>query len=115
MSPEIIKHYKINVLKRTVYVMHQKIQHSKCTLCQHSICISFIYRRTNGDFLPLTTYTDSFNNRDEKCLLRGTDWVFKQMSVRFVFIRLAVCVLSQKWHGENKNILQNPQRLSKPQ
>jgi len=26
-----------------------------------------------------------FCNRDEKCLLRGTDWVFKQISLRFVF------------------------------
>jgi len=26
-----------------------------------------------------------FYNRDEKCLQRGTDWVFKQNSLRFVF------------------------------
>ena len=24
-------------------------------------------------------------NRDEKCLQRGTDWVFKQSGLRFVF------------------------------
>ena len=27
--------------------------------------------------VPLTTQTDSFYNQDEKCLLRGTNWVFK--------------------------------------
>ena len=26
-----------------------------------------------------------FYNRDEKCLLRGTDWVFKYSGLRFVF------------------------------
>jgi hypothetical protein len=26
-----------------------------------------------------------FYNRDEKCLLRGTDWVFKKSGLRFVF------------------------------
>jgi len=26
-----------------------------------------------------------FYNRDEKCLLRGTDWVFNYSSLRFVF------------------------------
>jgi len=26
-----------------------------------------------------------FYNRDEKCLQRGTDWVFKLSSLRFVF------------------------------
>jgi len=26
-----------------------------------------------------------FNNRDEKCFLRGTDWGFKYSSLRFVF------------------------------
>jgi hypothetical protein len=26
-----------------------------------------------------------FYNRDEKCLQRGTDWVFKYSSLRFIF------------------------------
>jgi len=29
-----------------------------------------------------------FYNRDEKCLLRGTHWVFNENSLRFVFKRL---------------------------
>ena len=36
-----------------------------------------------------------FYNRDEKCLQRGTDWVFKYRSLRFVF----------KWLSENKQRL----------
>jgi len=27
--------------------------------------------------VPLTAFTDGFYSRDEKCLQRGTDWVFK--------------------------------------
>ena len=30
-----------------------------------------------------------FYNRDEKCLLRATNWVFKYSSLRFVFKRLS--------------------------
>jgi len=30
-----------------------------------------------------------FYNRDEKCLQRGTDWVFKQRGLRFVFKSLS--------------------------
>jgi hypothetical protein len=29
-----------------------------------------------------------FYNRDEKCLLRGTDWAFKQSGLRLVFKEL---------------------------
>ena len=33
-----------------------------------------------------------FYNRDEKCLQRGTDWVFKYSSLRFVFKGLNLVV-----------------------
>ena len=33
-----------------------------------------------------------FCNRDEKCLMRGTDWVFKYSGVRFVFKGLMINV-----------------------
>ena len=36
--------------------------------------VPLIYHKLNG-----------FYNRDEKCLLRGTNWVFKYSSLRFVF------------------------------
>ena len=32
----------------------------------------------------------SFYNRDEKCLLRGTNWVFKYSSLIFVFRGLQI-------------------------
>jgi len=35
------------------------------------------YLRKNGDFCHLQHKLVGFYNRDEKCLLRGTDWVFK--------------------------------------
>ena len=41
--------------------------------------------------MPLTAYRlIGFYNRDEKCLQRGTDWVFKYSSLRFVFRWLKV-------------------------
>ena len=36
-----------------------------------------IYLRTNSDLCHLQHKLIGFYNRDEKCLLRGTDWVFK--------------------------------------
>ena len=37
----------------------------------------YIYLRTNSDLCHLQHKLIGFYNRDEKCLLRGTDWVFK--------------------------------------
>ena len=44
-----------------------------------------IYLRTNSDLCHLQRKLIGFYNRDEKCLQRGTYWVFKQSSLRFVF------------------------------
>jgi len=44
-----------------------------------------IYLRTNSDLCHLHHKLIGFYNRDEKCLQRGTDWVFKYGSLRFVF------------------------------
>ena len=44
-----------------------------------------IYLRTNSDLCHLQHKLISFYNRDEKCLQRGTDWVFKYSGLRFVF------------------------------
>ena len=44
-----------------------------------------IYLRTNSDLCHLQHKLIGFYNRDEKCLQRGTDWVFKYSSLRFVF------------------------------
>ena len=44
-----------------------------------------IYLRTNSDLCHSQHILIGFYNRDEKCLLRGTNWVFKLSSLRFVF------------------------------
>jgi len=50
-----------------------------------------IYLRTNSDLCHLQHKLIGFYNRDEKCLQRGTAWVFKYSSLRFVFKRLMNC------------------------
>ena len=48
-----------------------------CTLCPHCIYVFCIFRRTNSDLCHLQHKLIAFYNPDEKCLQRGTDWVFK--------------------------------------
>jgi hypothetical protein len=43
-----------------------------------------IYLRTNSDLCHLQHKLIGFYNRDEKCLQRGTDWVFKCGRYSFV-------------------------------
>jgi len=57
---------------------------NNCTLCPHCIYVFCIYLRTNSDLCHLQHKLIGFYDRDEKCLLRGTDWVFKYSSLRFV-------------------------------
>jgi hypothetical protein len=38
--------------------------------------VFYIYFRTNIDVFPIQHKLIGFYNRDETCLLRGTDWVF---------------------------------------
>jgi hypothetical protein len=47
------------------------------------LCI-FIYLK-DSDFCPIHHKLIDFYNREEKCLLRGTNWVFKQSNLSFVF------------------------------
>jgi hypothetical protein len=49
-----------------------------------------IYLRTNSDLCHLQHKLIGFHNRDDKCLQRGTDWVFKYSGLRFVFKGLMV-------------------------
>ena len=44
-----------------------------------------IYLRTNSKLCHLQHKVFGFYNADEKCLQRGTDWVFKYSGLRFVF------------------------------
>ena len=43
----------------------------------HFICVFCIYLWINSDFCPIQHKLIDFYNRDEQCLLRGTNWVFK--------------------------------------
>ena len=50
---------------------------NNCTLCPHCIYMFCMYLKTNSDLCHLHHKLIGFYNRDEKCLQRGTDWVFK--------------------------------------
>ena len=61
--------------------------------CPHCIYVFCIYLRTNSDLCHLQHKPVGFYSRDEKCLLRGTNWVFKYSSLRFVFKELRLLKL----------------------
>ena len=50
---------------------------NSCTFCPHCIYVFCIYLRTNSDLCHLQHKRIGFYNWDGKCLLRGTNWVFK--------------------------------------
>ena len=75
----------LTFLKPTGHVMHQQFNIQQLyVLPTHCICVFCIYLRTNSELCHLYHKLIGFYNRDEKCLLRGTNWVFKQSSLRFV-------------------------------
>ena len=43
------------------------------THCIYVFCVDL---RTNSDYVPIQHQLSGFYNRDEVCLLRGTNWVF---------------------------------------
>ena len=49
---------------------------NNCTFCPHCIYVFCVYLRTNSDLCHLQHKLIGFYNRDEKCLLRGTNWAF---------------------------------------
>ena len=55
-----------------------------------AVCASSLkgYRRTNSDLCHLQHKLTGFCNRDEKCLQRGTDWVFKAVGASSLKIKL---------------------------
>ena len=66
-----------NLLKPTGYVMHQQfIIQQLYVLPTHCIYVFCINLRTKSDLCDLQHKLIGFYNRDEKCLLRGTNWVF---------------------------------------
>jgi len=66
-------------------------------LCPHCIYVFCIHLRTNSDLCHLQHKLIGFYNRDEKCLQRGTDWVFKYGSLPFIFKRLRPLVFSSRY------------------
>ena len=82
---------RFNLLKPTGHVMHTySLTFNYCTFCPHCIYVFCIYLRTNSDLCHLQHKLMGFYNRDEKCLLCGTNWVFKWSCLRFVFKRLII-------------------------
>ena len=49
--------------------------------------VFYIYLRTNSDLCHLQHKKIGFYNREEKCLQRGTDWVFKYTYVFCIYLR----------------------------
>ena len=68
--------FTIKLLKPTGHVMHQQFNIQHCTFCPHCIYVFCIYLRTNSHLCHLQHKLIGCYNRDEKCLLRGTNWVF---------------------------------------
>jgi len=57
--------------------MHQQFNIQKLYALPTPYLLFNIYLRTNRDLCHLQHKLIGFYNRDKKCLLRGTDWVFK--------------------------------------
>ena len=57
--------------------MHQQFNIHDSKFCPHCIYVFCISLRTNSELCYLQHKLIGFYNRDEKCLLRGTYWVFK--------------------------------------
>jgi hypothetical protein len=75
-----------NLSKSNGYGMRQQVEYFKnCTLCPYGMYVFCMCLRTNHDLCHLHKKLIGFYNRDEKCLQRGTGWVFKWGSLRSVF------------------------------
>jgi hypothetical protein len=79
VPPADIKYnvYFIKPFKAYLLRAPKGLTFKNCTFCPHCIYVFFIYFRTNSDFCLIYHKLIGFYNRDEKCLLRGTDWIFK--------------------------------------
>ena len=74
--------YSINWL---VFITEMKSVYCAVRTGALNKAVCCIYLRTNSDLCHLQHKLIGFYNRDEKCLLLGTNWVFKQSSLLFVF------------------------------
>ena len=74
---ELIISQYINILTPTGHVMHQQFNIQQLYVLP-TLYLCVLYLAENKQWLvTLTAYIYTFYNRDEKCLLRGTNWVFK--------------------------------------
>ena len=73
----VLKTFAFNHLKPTGHVMHHQFSIEQLYALPHHIYVFCIYLRTNSGLCHLQHQMIGFYNRDEKCLQRGTDWVFK--------------------------------------
>ena len=67
----------VKLLKPTGHVIHQQFNIQQLYALPILCYVFCIYLRTNSDLCHLQHRLIGFYNRDEKCLQRGTDWVFK--------------------------------------
>ena len=67
----------LNLLQSTGHVMHQQFNIQQLyVLPTLYLCVLYLSEK-NSDLCHLHHKLIGFYNRDEKCLLRGTNWVFK--------------------------------------
>ena len=66
----------LNLLKPTGYVMHQQFNSQQMYVLP-TLYLCVLYLSENSDVCHLHHKLIGFHNRDEKCLLRGRNWVFK--------------------------------------
>jgi len=111
MSKQSMQNSLINHLKPTGHVMHQHVlTFNNFMLCPHCTYVFRIYLRTNSDVCHLQHKLIGFYNRDEKCLLCRTNWVFKLRSMRFGFqwlrMKLYLYCYSTRYEGRQLRKLQ---------
>jgi len=66
--------FRINLLKPTGHVTQRDIQEFYALLTLY-LCV--LYLSQNSDLCHLQHKLIGFYNRNEKCLQRGTNWIFK--------------------------------------
>ena len=67
----------VNLLTPTGHVMHQQFNIQQLYVLPTLYLCVCIYLRTNSDLCHLQHKLIGFYNREEMCLLRGTNFVFK--------------------------------------
>ena len=75
----------INLLKPRGYCMYHQFWLHKIILSSCSVLICFIWiSEKDSEFYPIQVSVIGFYNREGKCLLHGTNWIFKWNGLRLV-------------------------------